>query len=243
MNPLLLLPLSLCILSSCTLPIGNSSSVAQMPQSQSIAENTSTATWVLADTSQTARILRNAYSEEALAETIYTEIVAKYPTLSEINNIIDSEEKHSVQVGKLLDARGIVRPTDFGIYTDTYATLSAMVESSLTGAIEAGVMIEVGDIDHLLTEYQTLSDTDIRQVFENIGGGSFNHLRAFLRFAKQYNYTPTTEYSRYMSPADLSSKGSLKYKMTELLEANNLPTSGVSGGGQGQGSGRGRMNQ
>ena len=127
-----------------------------------------------------------------------------------------------------------------------------MVDASLTGAIEVGVMVEVGDIDHLLAEYQKVTDTDIRQVFENIGGGSFNHLRAFLRFAEQYNYTPATDYSRYMTAADLSTSGSLKFKMTELLEANNLPTSGVSsnqdgwhwkGEGQGQGQGRGRMNQ
>jgi len=32
-----------------------------------------------------------------------------------------------------------------------------------------------------------------------------------------------------MTAADLSTTGSLKFKMTELLKANNLPTSGVTG--------------
>lgn len=95
---------------------------------------------------------------------------AKYPTLSEVSNIIQSEEKHSEQVGRLLDARSISRPTDYGKFNETYTTLSQMVESSLTGAIEVGVMIEVGDIDHLLEEYKKLEDKDIRMVFENIGG-------------------------------------------------------------------------
>lgn len=44
-----------------------------------------------------------------------------------------------------------------------------MIDTSLTGAIEVGVMVETGDIDHLLEEYKKVSDTDIRRVFENIG--------------------------------------------------------------------------
>ena len=201
MRPSIFILLSSYILTSCVardLPRNDQyqkQSPIQSLQTERTAENEKTLV---------ESVLKNAYSEEVLAETIYTEIVAKYPTLSGISNIIDSEEKHSIQVGKLLDTRGIARPTDFGIYADTYATLSAMVASSLTGAIEAGVMIEVGDIDHLLTEYQTLSDTDIRQVFENIGGGSFNHLRAFLKLAEQYSYTPKTDCSRYLRSDELN---------------------------------------
>ena len=48
-----------------------------------------------------------------LAEDIYSKIVEKYPSLSRVRNIVDSEEKHSVQVGKLLDSRNIPRPTDY----------------------------------------------------------------------------------------------------------------------------------
>lgn len=95
---------------------------------------------------------------------------AKYPTLSEVSNIIQSEEKHSEQVGRLLDARSIFRPTDYGKFNETYTTLSQMVDGSLTGAIEVGVIVEVGDIDHLLEEYKKVEDADIRMVFENIGG-------------------------------------------------------------------------
>ena len=93
-----------------------------------------------------------------------------YPALSEISNIIQSEEKHSEQVGRLLDARHISRTTDYGSFNETYTTLSQMVESGLTGAIEVGVMVEVGDIDHLLEEYKRVEDADVRRVFENIGG-------------------------------------------------------------------------
>jgi len=129
-------------------------------------------------------ILIHAYQEELLAHDIYTYMVQRYPTLTEVNNIIKSENEHREQVAILLESRGIARPSDYGIYADTYKTLKNMVDMSLTGAIEAGIMVEIGDIDHLLEEYQKITDVDIRRVFENIGGGSFNHLRAFLRMAQ-----------------------------------------------------------
>ena len=212
---------SVLALSSCTSSTNNSSPTSTL---EVMTPQTSTT-----DANIVRTVLTEAYQEELLAEAIYRDIVATYPALASIENIAGSEEQHSTQVGRLLTARGLELPTDFGVYTDTYTTLKSMVDASLTGAIEVGVMVEVGDIDHLLAEYQATTDTDIRQVFENIGGGSFNHLRAFLRFAEQYNYTPATDSSMYMTPADLSTTGSIKYKFTELLQANNLPTSGVSG--------------
>ena len=221
MNPFTFFLVSAFLLSSCTVSENTLSS--PVPANQTEQSTTSP------DVSVTEQILKDAYREEMLAEKLYTEIVQQYPTLSSIESIVNSEEKHSTQVGKLLDVRGIARPTDFGVYDSAYTTLSQLIRTSLTGAIEAGVMVEVGDIDHLLEEYKKVTDTDVRQVFENIGGGSFNHLRAFLRLAEQNTYTVTTDYSRYMSADELSSAGSLKYKMTELLKANNLPTFGTNG--------------
>ena len=219
---------SFILLSSCSIGTSSLSSVnTSGPQEKSI----------FSGTQETTQILQDAYQEEVLAETLYTEIVKTHPSLSSIENIVNSEEKHSSLVGKLLDARGIARPTEFGVYAQTYTTLSQLIRTSLTGAIEAGVMVEVGDIDHLLEEYKKVTDTDVRQVFENIGGGSFNHLRAFLRLAEQNTYSVNTDYSRYMSPDELGSAGSLKYKMTELLKANNLPTFGTNGSQKSKGRG------
>jgi hypothetical protein len=169
-------------------------------------------------------ILQDAYSEELLAHDVYAYMVTKYPALTEVNNIINSEAQHQSSVGNLLDAYGLTRPTDYRIYTDTNDTLRKMVDSSLTGAIEAGIMIETGDIEHLLTEYRKIENLDIRQVFENIGGGSFNHLRAFLRMAQSSGYTPKTDTNKYLTAADLNTRGPLHSKMTELLQANGLPT-------------------
>jgi hypothetical protein len=223
MKSLLLILCSTILISSCSLG-QNTLSPSHTQEQQE--KNT------LSGTQETAQILQDAYREEILAETLYTQIVKTYPTLSSIENVVNSEEKHSTQVGKLLDARGIVRPTDFGLYDAAYTTLSQLIRTSLTGAIEAGVMVEVGDINHLVEEYKKVEDTDVRQVFENIGGGSFNHLRAFLRLAEQNGYTVATDYTGYMTLAEISSAGSLKYKMTELLKANNLPTFGTNGSGK-----------
>ena len=224
MNPFNFFLVSVFLLSSCT--VSENTLPSPVPANQTEQKTTSP------DVSVTEQILKDAYREELLAETLYTEIVQQYPALSSIESIVNSEEKHSSQVGKLLAARGIARPTDFGVYDAAYKTLSQLIRTSLTGAIEAGVMVEVGDIDHLLEEYKKVADTDVRQVFENIGGGSFNHLRAFLRLAEQNTYIVTKEYSRYMSADELRSAGSLKYKMTDLLKANNLPTFGTNGPGK-----------
>lgn len=180
-------------------------------------------------TEEQKNILQDAYSEELLAHDVYTYMVSKYPSLSEVNNIINSEAQHQSSVGNLLDAYGITRPTEYRIYTDANTTLRKMIDSSLTGAIEAGIMIEAGDIAHLLAEYKQIENENVRQVFENIGGGSFNHLRAFLREAQTAGYTPTTNTSKYLTADELNTRGPLNTKMTELLHANNLPTYSQSG--------------
>ena len=74
-----------------------------------------------------------------------------------------------------------------------------MITTSRNEAIEAGIMIETGDIEHLLEEYKKIEDSEVRRVFENIGGGSFNHLHAFLRLANTYQYTPRTTYGHLLS--------------------------------------------
>lgn len=230
---------SLSLLSSCS-QVDTTKSTSDIP----VQTVTTTSSWVSQASGVSymrwvENILKDAYSEERLAEAIYIKMFAKYPTLSEISNIIQSEEKHSEQVGRLLDTRHISRPIDYGIFNETYTSLTQMVERSLTGAIEVGVMIEVWDIDHLLEEYKKVEDADIRMVFENIGGWSFNHLRAFLRVAESNSYSVTTDYARYISPSDINTTWPLQWKMTELLEANNLPVSGIAGNrGNGQGGGR-----
>ena len=234
MYPLILIPLSACILTSCTLSDfqNKTNTLPQASPTTTIkTEQAPPVTSTASNVSDIATILKDAYSEERLAEDIYIKMLAKYGDFTEVMNIIDSEEKHSEQVGRLLDVRGITRPTDYGSYSGTYDTLSKMLNTGLTQAIEVGVMVEVGDIDHLLSEYKTVEDADVRRVFENIGGSSFNHLRAFLRLAEKNNYTITTDFARYMTADEIHSTGPLKSKMTDLLKANNLPTYGTSNGG------------
>jgi hypothetical protein len=188
--------------------------------------------------SVTDEILVEAYQEELLAHDIYAKLIEAYPSLSEVQNIIESEAMHQEQVWGLLAIRWIPLPTEYWVYTDTYNTLLAMINESLSWAIEAGVMIETGDIKHLLEEYKRIEDKDVRMVFENIGGWSYNHLRAFLRLAEENDYIVATEYSSFLTPDEVGSTGSLKSKMTELLVSNNLPVYWASQWrrwGQGQG--------
>lgn len=140
MNALLILPLSACILSSCTLSsIENKVPSSTQTPTQTVASNNQKQAPdpQTTDPKIVENILKDAYSEERLAEDIYTLMVAKYPEFTEVMNIVSSEEKHSEQVGRLLDARSIDRPTDYGSYSGTYETLKKMIDTSLTEAIEA----------------------------------------------------------------------------------------------------------
>ena len=233
MKSFFIIPVLVLTLGSCTM--------SDLNARKNIQPNTPPSTLISSGSVsiETRETLRMAYSEELLAHDVYTKMVEKYPNLTEVKNIINSEANHKDQVGKLLDGRNIPRPIDYGVYSETYNVLIKMLDSSLTGAIEAGVMIEVGDIDHLLAEYKKIEDQDIRRVFENIGGGSFNHLRAFLKLAGQNKYTVTTDFSKYMNSDEINSTGPLQSKMTELLKANNLPTYSNNmpmGMGNGQGN-------
>ncbi len=140
MYPFLITTLSACLLTSCSVSDFNAKTPS--PNAVPTVAQTSTvqkgvASGVATDPAIVATILRDAYSEERLAEDVYTLMVAKYPQFTEVMNIINSEEKHSEQVGRLLDARGIARPTDYGSYASTYEVLKKMIDTSLTQAIEA----------------------------------------------------------------------------------------------------------
>lgn len=123
----------------------NSLSPRNVYQSGTMAQNrihtpVITVTGTLSEEQKT--LLQDAYSEELLAHDVYAYMVSKYPSLAEVNNIINSEAQHQSSIGLLLDAYGITRPTDYRIYTDANTALKNMIDSSLTGAIEAGIMIE-----------------------------------------------------------------------------------------------------
>jgi len=148
MKSLFIIPALALILGSCT--------VGDLDARKNIQPNTPPSAFISSGSVslETRETLLMAYSEELLAHDIYTKMVAKYPNLIEVKNIINSEANHQEQVGKLLDVRNITRPTDYGTYSGTYDVLIQMLNASLTGAIEAGVIIETGDIDHLLAEYR-----------------------------------------------------------------------------------------
>ena len=130
MKSLFIIPALAIVLGSCT--------VSDLDATKNIQPNTSPKTFISSGSMslETKETLLMAYSEELLAHDIYTKMVVKYPNLTEVKNIINSEANHREQVGKLLDVRNITRPTDYGGYNETYEVLTKMVDSSLTGAIE-----------------------------------------------------------------------------------------------------------
>jgi hypothetical protein len=182
-------------------------------------------------------LLPSAYQEEKMAHDTYLKAAAAFPS-AELDNIIASEAQHMESVKTLLDRYGIPIPEGYGKYETLFSTLSAKAVKSQADAINVGIAIEITDINDIVSEIKTADNEDIRTVLSRIGGASFNHLRSFVRMAQSAGVTPETPYSDYLSESDLSSRGSLSYKMTELLKKEGVILSGSASFGGGRGGQR-----
>lgn len=100
-------------------------------------------------------------------------------------------------------------------------------------ALEVGLKIEMLDIKDISDTIKTTNNEDVKLVFTNIGGASYNHLRGFARQIDMNGFTTAIDFSTYLSAADVASKGSLKYKLTDRLEKEGVVVSNpvISGSG------------
>ena len=71
-----------------------------------------------------------------------------------------------------------------------------------------------GDYEIVTIKY----NDDLKAVFLNIGGASYNHLRGFSNGLKNNNFTSTVDFSKYLSQEEVNTKWSLKNKLLENLE-------------------------
>ena len=93
----------------------------------------------------------------------------------------------------LLDRYGIADPAagqPIGVFTNPdlqalYNQLIAQGNQSLAAALQVGVTIEEVDIRDLQTRLAGTTHADIKQVYTNLMNGSYNHLRAFMRTARE----------------------------------------------------------
>ncbi|HSB65774.1 MAG TPA: DUF2202 domain-containing protein [Anaerolineales bacterium] len=124
--------------------------------------------------------------EEKMARDTYLTLYGKWG-LNPFSGISNSEQHHMDAILNLLNKYGIPDPAShqIGDFKNTvlqgyYDWLIAWGLQSKTDAFLVGCYVEELDILDLTTRLQTIDNTDIRNVFQNLISGSENHLRAYV---------------------------------------------------------------
>ncbi|MDD3646436.1 MAG: DUF2202 domain-containing protein [Candidatus Gracilibacteria bacterium] len=169
-----------------------------------------------------AERLTYQYSEEMVARDAYNYLYELYG-IQTFKNIALSEAQHMEAVKILLDRYGLDAPNGYGELQDEFDNLKAEGEKGLKEALEVGAKIEMLDIDDIVKTIKSTDNDDIKAIFTNIGGASYNHLRGFLNALSNNGYETDLDYSDYLSEEDLAVKGGgLKVKLALKLEAEGV---------------------
>lgn len=171
------------------------------------------------------------YEEEKLARDVYTSLGALY-TQPMFSNIASSEQTHMDSVKGLLDRYGLAVPVadTADVFNNAdlqklYNDLTAQGSQSLAEALKVGAAIEEIDILDLKESLEETDQEDIRQVFESLLAGSYNHLNAF---SSVYAQQAGTAYEpQFMTDAEWA-------EYQAFLAENGL-FSGSGGRGRGNG--------
>jgi hypothetical protein len=100
---------------------------------------------------------------------------------------------------------------------------------SLAGALDATIGLEVADIDAVAEAAVRSENVYVLRVLAQLGGGSFNHLRAFLRQLLTRGLTTQYPWQDYVNAAELDTPCNLAYKILPLFRAKGVPPFGPLG--------------
>lgn len=141
---------------------------------------------VAADT-DLAETLQFAREEERMARDLYQAFADKYDDALPFSMIVRSEQQHFDAVGTLLERYDVADPAagkKAGTYADPtiqklYDGWLADGRKSLDAAYDVGVALEKRDIADLEATLESVTQTDVRQVFTRLLYASQHHLAAF----------------------------------------------------------------
>jgi len=156
------------------------------------------------------------YSEEKLANDLYLHFYELYG-VETFKNIATSEAEHMMAVKSLLDRYFLPTPTTYWELQDEFDALKIEGEKWLKEALEVWVKIEMLDIDDIKDTIKSTDNDDIKVIFVNIGGASYNHLRWFAKWLKNNNLTTSIDYSAYLTQEQVNTSWTLKYLLSEKL--------------------------
>lgn len=164
-------------------------------------------------------LLQKQYEEEMMANELYMSFYDMYG-VETFKNIAESEAQHMEAVKILLDRYGIDIPNSYSHIQSLYDDLKAKWALSLHDALEVWVSIEIVDIDDIVTAIKSTDNDDIKTVFVNIGWGSYNHMRGFVKALANNNMTTDIDYSDYYD--ENNSTWNIKVRLAEKLEAEGV---------------------
>ena len=147
--------------------------------------------------------------EEKLAHDVYITLYDLWG-VSLFSNIASSEQTHTEAVLTLLNQYGLPDPTvgnGVGVFTNPelqalYNDLVSRGSQSLAEALLVGGLIEEVDIADLQAELNTTNIAAVQQVYQNLLGGSSNHLRAFATMYE--SVTGQTYAPQWLNEADVA---------------------------------------
>lgn len=161
--------------------------------------------------------------EEKLARDVYQALYTAWQVPA-FQNISRSEQAHMDAVKNLLDRYGIQDPasSQAGAFTNPslqslYDQIASRGQQSEEEALRVGALIEETDIQDLQIRLEQTTNPEVRQVFESLLAGSYNHLRAFAR--------------------QIEKRTGLAYQPVVLNEIDYASILGSAPAGQGQGYG------
>lgn len=159
-----------------------------------------------------------AIEEERLAHDIYIAASQRW-NLRVFTNIATAETRHAAALESLAETAGItLPPAQVGIYVtpelqSMYNQLLSLVNESITGALQAGALIEETDIVDLRDMMNSATDSGTLTVLANLERASIQHLNAFVQNleARGFKYEPkvfsSDEYAAVISMDTGSKRG------------------------------------
>ena len=143
---------------------------------------------------EVADMLQYMRQEEKLAHDVYQLFGAMYeglqPGAKIFDRIMDSEQRHTDAVVRLIDAYGLIdeaaglAPGEFADpeLQQMYSTLVSIGEAGYEEALGVGVLIEQKDITDIVAAIElSVAYPDIVKVYTNLLAASGNHLDAFMK--------------------------------------------------------------
>jgi len=144
--------------------------------------------------------------EEKLARDVYLTLYDMWG-LQIFANIAESEQRHMDAMLRIIETYGLEDPAqdEIGVFTnpqlqELYNQLVEWGSQSLVDAILVGAYIEEVDIQDLQRLINITDNPDVVQTYQNLMGGSMNHLRAF---AAEYERLTGEPYQAQVLPPEM----------------------------------------